>query len=298
MEDRYQHTDSSNGLTRNMGMTLTPTERWTYALNWEIGTLIDRLTHAEIERRAGGGSVGYAWDKWKLSSGIEFRYDKTQETDGIWSNRTTWLFRNSAKYQLTPDARVLGKFNHAISDSSLGRFYDGGYTEAIFGVGYRPIEHDRLDALAKYTYFYNVPTTDQVVLRDTRIEFVQKSHVASLDVTYDVTRYFTLGGKYAFRRGEVSLDRVNRKFFDNDAHLYILRGDWRLTQNWEGSLEGRTLHLPDLDEHKSGALVTTYRYLGENFKIGLGYNFTDFSDDLTDLTYDDHGVFFNLVGSF
>jgi hypothetical protein len=30
-------------------------------------------------------------------------------------------------------------------------------------------------------------------------------------------------------------------------------------------------------------------------KIGAGYNFTDFSDDLTDLRYDHKGVFVNLV---
>jgi hypothetical protein len=32
-------------------------------------------------------------------------------------------------------------------------------------------------------------------------------------------------------------------------------------------------------------------------KAGVGYNFTNFSDDLTDLGYDHHGAFFNLVGS-
>jgi hypothetical protein len=55
--------------------------------------------------------------------------------------------------------------------------------------------------------------------------------------------------------------------------------------------------MPDLDERRSGALVTVYRYFGKNFKVGVGYNFTDFSDDLTDLSYDHHGLFFNLVGS-
>jgi hypothetical protein len=57
------------------------------------------------------------------------------------------------------------------------------------------------------------------------------------------------------------------------------------------------LDLPDLDDRRSGALVTLYRYLGDHLKVGLGYNFTDFSDDLTDLSYDQHGVFLNLVGS-
>jgi hypothetical protein len=95
----------------------------------------------------------------------------------------------------------------------------------------------------------------------------------------------------------VSLDREDRDFFDNSAHLYILRSDVRLFQHWEVSVEGRMLHLPDLDERRSGALLAVYRYLGDHFKVGVGYNFTDFSEDLTDLSYDHQGVFVNLVGT-
>ena len=39
------------------------------------------------------------------------------------------------------------------------------------------------------------------------------------------------------------------------------------------------------------------RYLGDHLKLGLGYNFTDFSDDLTDLNFDHQGVFLNITGS-
>jgi hypothetical protein len=39
------------------------------------------------------------------------------------------------------------------------------------------------------------------------------------------------------------------------------------------------------------------RYFGEHFEVGVGYNFTDFSEDSTDLGYDDHGLFLNRVGS-
>jgi hypothetical protein len=28
---------------------------------------------------------------------------------------------------------VIGKLNHSVSDSSLGEFYNGGYTEAVVG---------------------------------------------------------------------------------------------------------------------------------------------------------------------
>jgi hypothetical protein len=296
VENRYQHA-STTGLTRAVGMDLALTDRLSLGANWESGELTNRLTHAETQRQAGGASIGYRFDKVLLSSGVEYRFDETEQLDGTWTDRRTWLFRNNLKLQLTPDWRLLGKFNHAISDSSLGSFFDGGYTEGVLGYAYRPVAHDRLNALAKYTYFYNVPTTDQFSVLGTPAQFIQRSHIASVDVTYDLLANFSLGGKYAYRLGQVSLDREDPDFFDNDAHLYILRGDLRLLKNWETSAEGRMLHLPGLDERRSGALVTLYRYLGDHLKVGVGYNFTDFSDDLTDLSYDHQGWFFNIVGT-
>jgi lipopolysaccharide assembly outer membrane protein LptD (OstA) len=259
--------------------------------------LIDQKTHAETRRNAGGGRFSYGFDPLFISSGIEYRSDESEQVDGTWSDRTTWLFRSNMRLQLSPDWRILGKFNHSFSDSSLGEFYDGGYTEAVFGFAYRPVQHDRLNLLSKYTYFYNVPATDQVNGHGSSVQFLQKSHIASLDASYDLTENWTLGGKYAYRRGEVSLDRENPEFFDNDAHLFILRADWRFMKNWETSVEGRALYLPSLYEQRSGAMFTIYRYLGKHFKIGVGYNFTDYSDDLTDLSFDRHGLFFNLIGT-
>jgi hypothetical protein len=297
LESRYQHTDSMNGLTRAMGMSLAPTDRWSIGANWELGTLIDRRTDAETRRKGGGARVGYRFDAVLFSSGIEYLFDETEQPDGTWSERTTWLFRSNLKFQMTPDWRLVAKFNHAMSDSSLGQFYDGGFTEAVIGYAYRPVEHDRLNALAKYTYFFNVPTTDQVTLEDVSAQFIQKSHIASLDLTYDVTENWSVGAKCAYRLGQVSLDRENPDFFDNSAQLYILRNDLRFFKNWEGLGEARMLVLSDLKERRGGALVALYRYLGDHFKVGVGYNFTDFSDDLTDLSYNHHGWFFNLVGT-
>jgi hypothetical protein len=97
--------------------------------------------------------------------------------------------------------------------------------------------------------------------------------------------------------GEISLTRDNPQYFDNSAALYILRTDWRVFDKWELLLEGRMLDMSDLDEQSIGALVTVSRYVGEHFKVGVGYNFTDFSDDLTNLNYDAKGFFLNLTGA-
>ncbi len=297
LEDRFQHGRGATGLVRAMGMTLTPMDRWSFSANWEHGDLVNALTDALTRRKAGGARLGYVYDQLQLTSGVEYRFDETEQPDESWADRTTWLFRNTMRLQMNPDARLVAKLNHSFSDSSLGQFYDGGYTEAVVGLAYRPVKHDRLNALLKYTFLSDFPTADQVVLQNVPVQFPQKSHVASLDVTYDLTQSFSIGGKYAYRLGQVSLDRENPSFFDNNAHLLVLRGDWRFARYWEGSLEGRMLELPDLNDRRAGALFTIYRYLGDHFKVGVGYNFTDFSDDLTDLSYDHHGLFLNLVGT-
>jgi hypothetical protein len=154
-----------------------------------------------------------------------------------------------------------------------------------------------LNGLAKYTYFYNVPTTGQVALEGTAVEFIQKSHIGAIDLTYDLATKWSIGGKYAYRLGQASLDRVQREFFDNAAQLTILRVDWRFRRGWESVVEGRMLDLRDVRQRRSGALAAVYRYIGKNLKVGGGYNFSDFSDDLTDLSYDHQGAFVNLIGT-
>jgi hypothetical protein len=43
----------------------------------------------------------------------------------------------------------------------------------VLGFAYRPVRHDRLNTLVKCTYLYNVPTMDQITLKNTTAEFIQ-----------------------------------------------------------------------------------------------------------------------------
>ena len=95
----------------------------------------------------------------------------------------------------------------------------------------------------------------------------------------------------------MSLTRDDPQYFDNSAALYVLRTDYRFREKWELMVEGRLLDMTDISEHSAGTLLTVSRYLGEHFKVGVGYNFTDFSDDLTHLDYDAKGFFLNLTGA-
>jgi predicted porin len=240
--------------------------------------------------------AGYGFDSLKIASAVEYRVDDSEQADTSTIERTTWLFKNSLKYQMSPSWRLLGKFNYAFSESSQGEFYDGNYTEGVLGYAYRPVNHDRLNALFKYTYFYNVPATDQVSTVDSGAGVIQRSHILAADVMYDLTPRWTVGGKIAYRQGEVSQDREDPEFFSSRAYLYVLRADWHFLHRWDALMEARMLDLPDAGDQLSGVLVGLYRHFGNHIKLGVGYNFSKFSDDLTDLNYDHQGLFINLIG--
>ncbi len=296
LEERYTHGDVPTGLMHSTGVQLAPTDRLNLGANLDFGTLKDHQTGAELQRTAAGVSVGYGFQALKIASALEYRVDDAEQPDTSTSRRTTWLVKNSLRYQLSPDWRLVGKFNYAHSDSSQGQFYDGDYTEAVLGYAYRPVANDRLNALFKYTYFYNVPAADQVIVEDAGSGVIQRSHIGAVDVMYDLTPRWTLGGKYAYRYGQVSQDRANRDFFASRAHLVVLRADWHFVHRWDALVEGRLLDLPDAQDMLGGVLLGIYRHLGNYVKLGVGYNFSKFSDDLTDLDYDHQGVFINIIG--
>lgn len=297
-EERYTHGDVPTGLTHTAGVKLVVFDRVNFGANIDLGTLKDPQTAAELERKALGVSVGYGFDKLKLVSAVEYRVDNIQQPDTSFSKRTSWLLKTGAKYQLSEDWRFTGQFNYAVSDSSMGDSYGGDYTKAVLGYAYRPVHHDRLNALLKYTYFYNVPAADQMTNAGAASDYIQRSHIGSADVTYDLTHRWTVGGKYAYRLGQVAPDRNAREFFDSRASLYVLRADWHFVHRWDALVEVRRLDLPDADDSRSGVLVGVYRHVGEHIKAGVGYNFSDFSDDLTRLGYTHQGLYVNLVAKY
>ena len=91
--------------------------------------------------------------------------------------------------------------------------------------------------------------------------------------------------------GQLSQERVIREFLDSRASLYVIRADWHFINKWDLLLESRLLDLPDAQDRRAGILMGLYCHIGKNMKFGVGYNFTEFSDDLTDQDFDSQGYF-------
>ncbi len=294
-EERYLHGNQPTGLTHSFGVDLAPVKRWTFGVSAEKGNLTSTDLTQQINRTAGSVSVGYNTADTKGAAALEVR-DETSSGN----SRTTWLTRNQIAHKLSADWRWLAKLNLARSHSTRGDFFDGDWSEAQLGFGYRPVDNDRINSLFKYGYFELLPSPGQLDVNGATPEFRQRSHQISLDWIYDINENFSLGGKTALALRELRNDRTASNWYRSDAFLGILRLDYHVVYGWDALAEYRSLSVFQAEDRRSGFLLGVYRYLSHenSIKIGVGYNFTDFSDNLTDVSFNSHGWFVNLVGGF
>jgi hypothetical protein len=279
-------------LTNAFGVDLAPNDRWTYGVKFEKGTVSDPLA-GDLKRDAIGLGVAYKYEKLKATSNLEYR-----DENGTRGDRQTWLMRNTAGYQATPDWRMIGKFNFSYSEASEGNFYDGDFIDASLGGAYRPISNDRWNTLLQYRYYYTLPSPGQVGLNDATLDYAQRSHVISVDTIYDAVEWLSIGFKYGERFSELRNSREGGPWYNSRADLLILRSDLHFVREWDFLIEARRLAVHEAHDERTGFLAAIYRHVGNNVKVGAGYNFTDFSDDLTDLSYDSRGPFINIMGKF
>ncbi|WP_040676909.1 hypothetical protein [Nitratireductor pacificus] len=295
-------------LAQTYGVVYTPDPVWTIDAGFEAGDVEDRRInattgreYADFERYAGSLSLGYREEELGLSSRLrgEARFERSDDAS---RNRNVYLVSAGGTWQHDESGRVLANVDAVITDTDAGGYYHGDYIEGSVGYAYRPIDNDLVNALFRYTYLHNLPARDQIsgLSRSTNGP-EQRSHIVSADVNYDLLPWLTIGGKYAMRMGEIRLRNSGGAFGaweESTAHLGIVRTDLHIVKNWDALLEGRAFFLPDIKSTDYGALAAVYRHVGNNFKVGAGYNFGRFSDDLRDLTLDDRGPFLNIVGKF
>lgn len=293
----FGETRNTNGagpqsLINAFGLDFAANDYWNFGGKGEMGTVSDPLA-GDLKRKAVSVSAAYKRDKTKYTGNVEFR-DEDSSTAG---ERKTWLFRNTAGYQATVEWRLLGKLNWSVSDNNRGAFYDGDYHEIVTGAAYRPIYNDKWNTLIKYTNFYNMPSPGQLAPSGLIADYAQKSQVFAIDTIYDVKPWLSVGAKYAFRIGELKDNKVSGDWFSSRADLWVLRADWHFIKEWDALVEFRNLSATEAKDAKAGALLAIYRHMGNGVKAGVGYNFTDYSDDLTNLSYRSRGFFVNVLGT-
>jgi hypothetical protein len=318
-ENNYDLFGRRTSLTKTYGVVYTPDKAWTVDAGFEAGTVEDDTLNrienedgtvttsenSDFDRKAVSLSVGYKDEEQGINARIrgEARFE---DSDDDSRDTNTYLLATGLSWKTSEDWRLLVNVDAVISDTAGdSSFQNSDYVDASIGYAYRPVDNDRLNALFKYAWVYDAPGQDQEsAITGDEYGPAQRSHILSADFTYDLMPWLSIGGKYGMRYGQVReryLDGDRETFSDwytSSAHLGIVRADLHVVKNWDALVEGRVLHMPEAKTTDYGALVAVYRHVGESFKLGVGYNFGIFSDDLRDLTLDDEGVFLNVIGKF
>lgn len=310
-ENNYDLFGYRRSLTKSYGVVYTPDKVWKFDGGFEEGTVeddtIDPVTgreRSDFDRKAVSLSVAYK-DEDFISGRIrgEARFENSD--DGT-RDANTYLLAAGLGWKTSNDWRLLAAVDAVLSETTGESSFRGGdYVETSLGYAYRPVSNDRLNALFKYIWLYDQPGGNQVsAITGDEYGPAQRSHILSADFTYDLLPWLSVGAKYGFRYGKVRyrlLGEDRNKFGlwqTSSAHLGVIRTDLHIVKNWDALLEGRVMVMPEAGTTDYGALTAIYRHVGDNFKVGVGYNFGNFSDDLRDLSLNDRGVFLNVVGKF
>jgi hypothetical protein len=243
---------------------------------------------SQRDRDALSASLNYGNKNVTASTKLEYRKDK-----GLNLDETQYLTTNYLNYRLNPSWRLLAKLNYSKTTDELDDKKEATFTEAGVGFAYRPVENAKFNMIAKYTYLYDLSSLDQI-----ESSTDEKSHILSAQMSYQLSSKWSIGSKVGAKGYSIRADRDSGEWYESNIYLGALRANYHLIKSWDAMLEGHALYLED-DGLKSGLLAGIYRHLGDHVKLGVGYNFTDFSDDLTTINdYQARGWFVNVIGKY
>uniref|UniRef100_UPI003564F0E3 transporter n=1 Tax=Actibacterium sp. TaxID=1872125 RepID=UPI003564F0E3 len=292
-ENVYDLFGQHAALTQRYGVDYRATSALTLGGAIEYGTIRD--DSGDFDRLAPSLSLDYTdGDRISSHARLEYRRDRG-EVSGTSRDQDIFLFLASGSYKLDDEKRLLFGFEYADNDVPANAVMTGKYIDGSIGYAIRPVLDDRFNMLVQYRYLYDMvgQDIDGSATRGPR----QQSHVFSIDAEYDISQNWTLGGKLGLRLSNSAPDDATA-LARNDAWLTVMNGRYHVNKRWDLLLEGRYFQAQQADIGEFGLLAAGYRQVGQNLKLGAGYNFGRFSDDLTDLTLDDKGLFINLIAKF
>ncbi|MFT4552766.1 MAG: hypothetical protein ACI9S8_001393 [Chlamydiales bacterium] len=95
-------------------------------------------------------------------------------------------------------------------------------------------------------------------------------------------------------------NKTNSNFFNSvwNPHLspISLSKNWYLPiQNWDSIARFYEMEIAQAEESQNSLLLGFFQKVEKRSKIGLGFHYTDLSDDVTDLELNSSGLFINYI---
>ncbi|MBN8801712.1 MAG: hypothetical protein J0H05_08580 [Stenotrophomonas acidaminiphila] len=285
-ESQFLKERGEAGLAHTFGMDFYPAQGWNTGFTLSNGEL-ESTGGGVVERRAASISGGRTSPDTDWQSKLEWRRDSGAE------RREQWVSTTRMTHRINDSWRIAARFNYADTDDRLDPAEGARFVEGNFGFAYRPWNSTRWGLFGRYTYLYDLASMGQLG----GAQYDQRSQIVSFEGVYRHDQHWEFAGKLARREGEVRMGRGAGVWLDSATTFGAIQARYELRAQWHALGEYRQLQVKD-GGTRQGFLVGVDRDLSGNFRIGAGYNFTEFSDDLTDFDYDHKGWFVNLSGRY
>jgi len=228
--------------------------------------------------------------RYTLSGGFSYRLNELlsassrnelrRETGASPSTQT--LTVNRGELKLSDDFTLLGLYRHSTTEDQDSGAKLAGFEEISFGLAYRPVAHDRFNALARATRLVDLrpqgnPASDPV---ERTLESL------SCEWSLQLHRYVEWVEKQALRK--LSEDDPDQAGYESVSWLSLHRLNLKTWRQLDLGLEYRTLAEDASDTRRSGWLSELSWQAQRHLRFGIGYNFTDFSDD--ERSFNDYSV--------
>jgi hypothetical protein len=263
-----------------------------------------------VSRDSGSVSLELAGrERLQASGKLELRYDRADsrlvnQTPGVF-DRLHFLFSGDATAKLSDDLSLFARTHYA--DSRVADRPDGSsrsearWVELTAGLALRPVATDFIAVLFKATRLIDQRPIDLT----SGASDEQSSDIFSISPTLELPFGLALAEKLAYKHVHAVLAGASE--VDTHLWLWVNRLDWHALKQLDLSGEFRMLALrsPSAGSDavggsgERGFLVEAAFKPTRYSRIGLGWNFTSFSDE--ELARNDHssgGLFVRAVGEF
>lgn len=286
-ESQFLKERGQSGLAHTFGMDFYPARGWNTGFTLSQGELQELGSGGIVDRRAISVSGGHTSPETDWQSKVEWREDSGAE------QREQWVSTTRLTHRINDSWRIAARLNYADTDDVRNPQEGARFIEGNLGFAYRPWNSERWGLFGRYTYLYDLASMGQLG----GAQYDQRSQVVSLEGVYKHDQHWEFAGKLARREGEVRMGRGTGVWLDSATTFAAVQARYELRAQWHALGEYRWLDVKD-GGAKHGFLVGVDRDINKHFRIGAGYNFTRFSDDLTDFDYDHKGWFLNLTGTY
>ncbi|SFV64112.1 Flagellar motor protein [hydrothermal vent metagenome] len=237
-------------------------------------------------------SEGYL-DNFEVDVELGYRTDKAIGDNDV-DSRDQYLFTIGTKGSYSDEVKVFSNLEISKVNNKTQDKIEKRNNELEIGFAYRPIDSDFVNIISKVNYFDRI---NDVAYVDTLTNIEkEKGFVLSEEAIIDIDKNWQISEKLAYRLSEENiLDLPTAK-----SSYWLLAGKlgYKINENSRVWLELRHLRSSTAKDAKQGVVLGYSQRINKSIELAVGYNFTEFDDNLTYLDYSMRGIFVRVSGIF